>query len=276
MSQTFHELFPNFEFKTKICSPFETLVGNFCLMYNKMEGRPFEITPKMIHRCEDGSILSTGVKPELVHSINMFVTNYVRGIRKGGVSHTWVDDEWETKLRQRWMEDQVPPLLNDSRLEMMRRHGKCHRVNMRVFCKDNNIPLGFRNPLHKLSTSFAKQTMFEMSKAMANLTPKTHAHAMLLCLKRGAPKLYAVNDVVSQFEDYLKLGDFTEQDFIDIMKSDQGALVLRLYCAWWVLTMNHVLANPEALWQVSNSGKRKPVDTTNVFVHRKAKRRRFY
>ena len=279
MSQTFHELFKNYEFKTKTCSPFETLVDNFCSVYNKMDGCEFEITPEMIHQWEDGfyrfthdkSILSTGVKPELVHSINMFVANYVRGIRKGGVSHTWVTIDERPTITGRYTVS-----LNDGRLEMMRRHGKYHRVNMRVFCKDNNIPLGFRNPLDKLSTSFAKQTMFGMCKAMANLTPKTHAHAMLLCLKRGAPKLYAVNDVVSQFEDYLKLGDFTEQDFIDIMKSDQGALVLRLYCAWWVLTMNHVLANPETLTQVSSSGKRKPVDTTNVFVHRKAKRRRFY
>ena len=43
MSQTFHEKFPNFEFKTKTCSPFERLIDKFCSMYNKKKGRPFEI-----------------------------------------------------------------------------------------------------------------------------------------------------------------------------------------------------------------------------------------
>jgi len=47
------------------------------------------------------------------------------------------------------------------------------------------------------------------------------------------------------------------------------------YCTFCVLTMNHVLANPEALTPVSSSGKRKPIDNANVFVDRKAKRRRF-
>ena len=114
-----------------------------------------------------------------------------------------------------------------------------------------------------------------MCKQMGMLvTPKSNVQNMLLCLQRGAPRLYAVEDCVSQFESYLKF-DFTEQDFINIMKSDQGALVLRLYCCWWVLTMNHVLANPEALTQVSSTGKRKPINNANVFVDRKAKRRRF-
>ena len=72
-------------------------------------------------------------------------------------------------------------------------------------------------------------------------TPKSNAQNMLLCLKRAVPRLYAT-------EGYLNF--FTEQDFIDIMKSDKGALVLRLYCVWWVLTINHVLANPETLFKI--------------------------
>ena len=281
MSQTFHEKFPNFEFKTKTCSPFERLIDKFCSMYNKKKGRPFEITPEMIHQCShifthdnQQSILSTGIKPELVHSMNMFVANYVRGIRKGGVSHTWVNIHERPTLHRRYAVS-----LNDGHLDMMKRYGKCtpsrNCFRMREFCKDNNIPWGcFRNPLRKLSTSFAKQTMFEMCKSMDMFcTPKSNAQNMLLCLKRAVPRFYAVEDCVSQFKGYLKF--FTEQDFVDIMKSDQGALVLRLYCAWWVLTMNHVLANPEALTPVSSSGKRKPIDNANVFVDRKAKRRRF-
>jgi hypothetical protein len=95
----------------------------------------------------------------------------------------------------------------------------------------------------------AKQTMFEMCKQMDIFcTPKSNAQNMLLCLKRAVPRLYATEDVVSQFEGYLNF--FTEQDFIDIMKSDKGALVLRLYCVWWVLTINHVLANPETLFKI--------------------------
>ena len=146
---------------------------------------------------------------------------------------------------------------------------------MHAFRKDNNVPGGFRNPLRKLFTSFAKQTMFEMCKQMGMLcTPKSNVQNMLLCLRRGAPRLYAVEDCMSQFESYLNLGSI-EQDFINIMKSDQGALILRLYCCWWVLTMNHVLANPETLTHVSSLGKRVPIYNANVFVDRKAKSRRF-
>ena len=286
-------------------NPFETLVGNFCSMYNKKKGCPFEITPEMIHQCEETYHHAHCDKPSPIVDVHRFVqhfgNNYVKKCRsftlKKWGSATWINEPFGKGHDQNHY-----PLpkhqFNDCVLEDMRRRsqnlGRSKGIDLRCYhrnkchhrgrCARSNVfkhlhqctILKQGEALRKLSTSFAKQTMFEMCKAMANLTPKTHAHAMLLCLKRGAPKLYAVNDVVSQFEDYLKLGDFTEQDFINIMKSDQGALILRLYCCWWVLTMNHVLANPEALTHVSSSGKRVPIDNANVFVDRKAKRRRFY
>ena len=82
-------------------------------------------------------------------------------------------------------------------------------------------------------------------------------------LKRGAPKLYAVNDVVSQLNSYVKLGEFTEDDFRDIMMSDKGILVIRLYLSWWVIDCENF-----------RSTKRKR--RWNVFSRQRAKRRRAF
>ena len=256
-------------------NPFETLVGNFCSMYNKKKGCPFEITPKMIHQCEETYHHARGDEPSPIVDVHRFVqhfgNNYVKKCRsftlKKWGSATWINEPFGKGHDQNHY-----PLpkhqFNDCVLEDMRRRSQ-------NLGRSKRIDLKQQEALHSLTFMNAKQTMFEMCKQMGMLcTPKSNVQNMLLCLKRGAPRLYAVEDVVSQFEAYLNLGSI-EQDFINIMKSDHGALVLRLYCCWWVLTMNHVLANPEALTPVSSSDKRKPIDNANVFVDRKAKRRRF-
>ena len=297
MSQTFHELFKNYEFKTKTCSPFETLVDNFCSMYNKKEGCPFEITPEMIHQCEETYRHAHCDKPSPMVDVHRFVqhfgNNYVKKcgsftLKKWG-SATWINEPFGKGHDQNHY-----PLpkhqFNDCVLEDMRRRsyslGRSKGIGLHRYhqhecggrCNHGRrqcTVLKQEEALRPLTFMNAKYTMFEMCKQMGMLcTPKSNVQNMLLCLRRGAPKLYAVEDCVSQFESYLKF-DFTEQDFINIMKSDQGALVLRLYCCWWILTMNHVLANTEALTHVSSLGKRVPIDNANVFVDRKAKRRRF-
>ena len=284
-------------------NPFETMVGNFCSMYNQKQGCPFEITPKMIHRCEETYHHAHCDKPSPIVNVHRFVqyfgNNYVKKCRsftlKKWGSATWINEPFGKGHDQNHY-----PLpkhqFNDCVLEDMRRRsyifgsGRSKRIDLRRYhqheCNDKNggrcnhgrrhcTILKQEEALRSLTFMNAKHTMFEMCKQMGMLvTPKSNVQNMLLCLQRGAPRLYAVEDCVSQFEAYLKF-DFTEQDFINIMKSDRGALVLRLYCAWWVLTMNHVMANPEVLTQVSSSGKRKPINNANVFVDRKAKRRRF-
>ena len=256
-------------------SPFETLIGNFCSMYNKKVGCPFEITPEMIHQCEETYHHARGDEPSPIVDVHRFAqhfgNNYVKKCRsftlKKWGSATWINEPFGSGHDQNHY-----PLpkhqFNDCVLENMRRRSF-------IFGSSKRIDLKQHDALRSLTIMNAKQTMFEMCKQMGMLvTPKSNVQNMLLCLQRGAPKLYAVEDCVSQFESYLKF-DFTEQDFINIMKSDQGALILRLYCAWWILTVNRVLANPEALTKVSSTGKRKPIDNANVFVDRKAKRRRF-
>ena len=275
-------------------SPFETLIGNFCLMYNQKEGCPFEITPEMIHQCEETYHHARGDEPSPIVDVHSFVQHCEKRrsftLKKWG-SATWINESFGKVCGQN--HNPLPKhQFNDCVLEDMRRRsyifGRCKRIDLYRYhqheCSDKNggrcnhgrqcTILKQEEALRSLTFTNAKQTMFEMCKSMDMFcTPKSNAQNMLLCLKRAVPRLYAVEDCVSQFKGYLKF--FTEQDFVDIMKSDQGALVLRLYCAWWVLTMNHVLANTEALTSVSSSGKRKPIDNANVFVDRKAKRRRF-
>ena len=285
-------------------NPFETLVDKFCSIYNNKEGLPFEITPEMIHKTEETYHEARCNEPSPIVDVHRFVqhfgNNYVRKcglftLKKWG-SATWINEPFGKGHDQNYY-----PLpenkFNDCVLENMRiRSYSLGRVNKNVLhryhlqechhpgpCARSNV---FKNrymyqctilkqeeALQPLTFMNAKQTMFEMCKQMF-CTPKLNVQNMLLCLRRGAPKLYATEDVVLQFEGYLKL-DFTEQDFINIMKSDQGALVLRLYCCWWILTTNHALAKPETLTKVSSTGKRKPINNANVFVDRKAKRRRF-
>ena len=213
-------------------NPFETLVGNFCSMYNKMKGCPFEITPKMIfNNCHDVPI---------AHRIGSFVKHLKK---KWGCCPSWAN---ERIYVGRGMWDL--PLLNNAVLEQMRVSYKVTGANPteRKYAHDSKRELS---------------RMFEMCKAMANLTPQSHAQAMLICLKRTAPKLYAVNDVVSQLNNYVKLGEFTEDDFRDIMMSDKGLLVIRLYLSWCAIHNDNF----------RSSKKRKRF--TNVFNHNPKRRR---
>ena len=192
-------------------NPFETLVEEFCSMYNKMEGCPFEITPKMIfNNCHDVPI---------AHRIGSFVKHLKK---KWGCCPSWAN---ERTYVGRGMWDL--PLLKNAVLEQMRVSYKVTGANPTERIQYAHVPE------RELSN------MFEMCKAMADLTPQSHAQAMLLCLKRTAPKLYAVNDVVSQLNNYVKLGEFTEDDFRDIMMSDKGMLIIRLYLSWWAIYCVH-------------------------------------
>ena len=119
------------------------------------------------------------------------------------------------------------PLLKNAVLEQM-------RVSYKVTGANNTERIQYAHDSKR-----ELRRMFEMCKAMADLTPQSHAQAMLICLKRTAPKLYAVNDVVSQLNNYVKLGEFTEDDFRDIMMSDKGMLIIRLYLSWWAIYCVH-------------------------------------
>ena len=216
-------------------NPFETLVGNFCSMYNKMKGCPFEITPKMIfNNCHDVPI---------AHRIGSFVKHLKK---KWGCCPSWAN---ERTYVGRGMWDL--PLLKNAVLEQMRVSYKVTGAN----------PTERIQYAHDSKRELSR--MFEMCKAMADLTPQSHAQAMLICLKRTAPKLYAVNDVVSQLNNYVKLGEFTEDDFRDIMMSDKGMLVIRLYYSWWAIYCVHY-----------RSTKRKRCE--NVFSRQRVKRRRAF
>ena len=252
-------------------NPFETLVGNFCSIYNKKEGR-FEINPEMIYQTEETYHHARCDEHSPIIDVHRFVQGFGNNYMKKWGSATWINDAtWINEPFGKGHDQNYYPLPEN-------KFNDCVLKNMRI----RSYSLGRNgNVLHFVN---AKHTMFEMCKQMF-CTPKLNVQNMLLCFKRGAPRLYAVKDVVLQFEGYLKL-DFTEQDFIKLMKSDQGALVLRLYCCWWILTTNHVLANPETLTKVSSTGKRKIIDNANqdanVFVHdvdtctcRRPKRRRF-
>ena len=224
-------------------NPFETLVGNFCSMYNQK--CPFEITPKMIfNNCHDVPI---------AYRIGSFVKHLKK---KWRCCPSWANERiYVVNVSGRRMWDL--PLLKNAVLEQMR-----------VSCK---VTGARGKPIQFSLCNNGKQTMirmFEMCKAMADLTPQSHAQAMLLCLKRTAPKLYAVNDVVSQLNSYVKLGEFTDDDFRDIMMSDKGMLVIRLYYSWWTI-------NRDNFTQLSRSAKRKR-KCRNVFSRQRAKRRRAF
>ena len=210
---------------------FETLVQEFCSMYNRMEERPFEITTEMIFNNS--------------YHMHVVIGHFVSHIKKKwGCCPSWANE-------RRYGNNHLP-LLKNAVLEQM-------RVSCKVmYGKARGKPIQFslcNNMNHTMSN------MFEMCKAMADLTPQSHAQAMLLCLKRGAPKLYAVNDVVSQLNSYVKLGEFTEDDFRDIMMSDKGLLVIRLYLSWWAMDCENF-----------RSTKRKR--HWNVFSRQRVKRRR--
>jgi hypothetical protein len=214
---------------------FETLAQEFCSMYNKMEGCPFGITPKMIfNNCHDVPI---------AHRIGSFVKHLKK---KWGYCPSWAN---ERTYVGRGMWDL--PLLKNAVLEQM-------RVSYKVTGA---------NPTERICLNGANKrelsNMFEMCKAMADLTPHSHAQALLISLKRTAPKLYAVNDVVSQLNSYVKLGEFTEDDFRDIMMSDKGMLVIRLYLSYCAINNDNFR---------SNKCKRRG----NVFSHQRAKRRKAF
>lgn len=163
-------------------------------MYTKMEGCPFKITPNMIFNNSD-----------IVHiCIGQFAKHFKR---KWGCCPSWENEQ--TKYYTSNIDAIYCTVVSGSGKVCFESYGLHNNWN------------------HTMSN------MFEMCKAMADLTPQSHAQAMLLCLRRTAPKLYAVNDVVSQLNNYVKLGEFTEDDFRDIMMSDKGMLVIRLYLSWW-------------------------------------------
>ena len=210
---------------------FETLVQEFCSMYNRMKKRPFEITTEMIFNNS--------------YHMHVVIRRFVSHIKKKwGCCPSWANE-------RTYGQHPCLPLLKNAVLEQIR-----------ISCKVT----GARGKQYQ-SYSLCKDmygtmsNMFGMCKAMADLTPQSHAQAMLLCLKRGAPKLYAVNDVVSQLNSYVKLGEFTEDDFRDIMMSDKGLLVIRLYLSWCAIHNDNF----------RSSKKRKRF--TNVFNHNPKRRR---
>ena len=216
---------------------FETLVQEFCSMYNRMEELPFEITTEMIFNDS--------------YHMHVVIGHFVSHIKKKwGCCPSWANER--TYVGRGGVG--FTPLLKNAVLEQM-------RVSCKVmYGKARGKPIQFS------LCNNGKQTMirmFEMCKAMADLTPQSHAQAMLLCLKRTAPKLYAVNDVVSQLNSYVKLGEFTDDDFRDIMMSDKGILVIRLYLSWWAIDCENF-----------RSTKRKR--RWNVFSRQRAKRRRAF
>ena len=211
---------------------FETMVQEFCSMHNRMEERPFEITTEMIFNDS--------------YHMHVVIGHFVSHIKKEwGCCPSWA--------YERTYGNHHLPLLKNAVLEQMR-----------VSCKMT----GARGkPIQFSLCNNGKQTMirmFEMCKAMADLTPHSHAQALLISLKRTAPKLYAVNDVVSQLNSYVKLGEFTEDDFRDIMMSDKGLLVIRLYLSWWAMDCEN--------FRSTKKRKRRG----NVFSHQRAKRRRAF
>ena len=214
---------------------FETLVQEFCSMYNRMEERPFEITTEMIFNNS--------------YHMHVVIGHFVSHIKKKwGCCPSWANE----RTYVGWGEWDLP-LLKNAVLEQMRVSCKATGANPKPFQYFSLCKNGTQTMIR----------MFEMCKAMADLTPQSHAQAMLLCLKRNAPKLYAVNDVVSQLNSYVKLGEFTDDDFRDIMMSDKGLLVIRLYLSWWAIYCEN-----------RKSTKRKR--HWNVFSHQRAKRRRAF
>ena len=130
---------------------FETLVQEFCLIHNRMEERPFEITTEMIFNDS--------------YHMHVVIGHFVSHIKKKwGCCPSWANDRrYGNHL----------PLLKNAVLEQMR-----------VSCK---VTGARGKPIQFSLCNNGKQTMirmFEMCKAMADLTPQSHAQAMLLCLKR--------------------------------------------------------------------------------------------
>ena len=217
---------------------FETLVQEFCLMYNRIKERPFEITTEMIFNNS--------------YHMHVVIRRFVSHIKKKwGCCPSWAN---EGKYVGRGVWDL--PLLKNAVLEQIR----VSRLPRRL-C-NNTVLERSRRLCNNMNGTMSN--MFEMCKAMADLTPHSHAQALLISLKRTAPKLYAVNDVVSQLNSYVKLGEFTEDDFRDIMMSDKGLLVIRLYLSWWAMDCEN--------FRSTKKRKRRG----NVFSHQRAKRRRAF
>jgi hypothetical protein len=89
------------------------------------------------------------------------------------------------------------------------------------------------------SFSHRAESRHELNPFLYTMATCTVFQKGIICLKRTAPKLYAVNDVVSKLNNYVKLGEFTEDDFRDIMMSDKGMLIIRLYLSWWAIYCVH-------------------------------------